>query len=85
MEHHLYITRGGGGGGGGTIAPEGGQYLLANSVRGGQNPLVDSVRGNKICGQNLLRRHQKLKDHVPVRHEYFILRRDRYQRNLLVR
>ena len=53
MEHHLYIALGGGGGGGGTIALEGGQYLLANSVRGGQNPLVDSVRGNKICGQNL--------------------------------
>ena len=38
--------------GGGTISAEGGQYLLADYVRGpwGQFPLADYVRGDKICG-----------------------------------
>ena len=40
-EHSVWAggDGGGGGGGGGTIFAEGGQYPLADYVRGGQNPL----------------------------------------------
>ena len=46
---------GGRGGEGGTISVEGGQYLLADYVRGGQFPLCpggQNLRGDRICSDS---------------------------------